>query len=129
MKYTLNDLEKDIEGINSTLKKMRAEKGHDYGSHDDTLNNLRFMAPLPALLRADDKLARIKTWAEKGTLKNESLKDSMLDLINYAYYLLITWQTYEEDGTVFVTDEEDRRRNIRWLAGNDYQTQHDAGLK
>lgn len=69
------------------------DKNHDYrGGTEDPYANFRgatFLGVSPILgilLRMQDKIQRIKTFDEKGELKahNESLKDAVIDVINYA---------------------------------------------
>lgn len=67
-------------------------KNHDYrGGSGDPYANFRGSVSLGVdpitgvLLRVQDKLMRIKTFAEKGELKvkGEGLKDAVTDVINY----------------------------------------------
>jgi hypothetical protein len=89
MTYTIDQLEQDIQSIIQELKEMRASKGHDYSSSEDTLENLRLFGCKGVVVRIGDKLMRLKSYMEKGLLLNESAEDTMKDLINYALYLLI----------------------------------------
>ena len=65
---------------------------------EDPLTNLRnsteFGIPnwIGCLLRANDKMRRIKSMAIKGKLLNESLEDSLLDLASYAILGLILFR-------------------------------------
>lgn len=78
-------------------------KGNDYNSQQqkdgDTLFNLRICAilgivesPIDGILvRMSDKLARLISLTRPGTeqqVKDESIKDTVVDLCNYATYLL-----------------------------------------
>lgn len=67
-------------------------KNHDYtGATGDPFANFRasevfgIQPVISILVRVLDKLQRIRTFAEKGELKvqNESVKDALLDAINY----------------------------------------------
>jgi hypothetical protein len=68
-------------------------KNHDYrGGTGDPLANFRDSEGLGVnpivgiMLRMRDKMARVKTFVEKGTLlvKGESVRDSLIDIRNYA---------------------------------------------
>ena len=41
MKYTIEDMEKEVSEIVAGLADMRRAKGHDYSGTEDTLDNLR----------------------------------------------------------------------------------------
>lgn len=85
---------------------MHCKKGADYGTTKDIFANVRaseefgFPAWLGSVLRANDKMARLKTFAQKGTLANEGVEDSLLDLANYAAIALVLWQEAHDVQTV-----------------------------
>lgn len=76
------------------LDALRQKKGADYGTGEDPLSNLRssesFGVPAweNAILRASDKMHRIASFAKKGSLENESVEDSLVDLAVYAIHAL-----------------------------------------
>jgi hypothetical protein len=78
---------------------MHARKSQDYGSDADPYANVRASEEfgIPAwkggLLRANDKVTRLKQFATRGNLANESAEDSMLDL---AVYFPIVLMLYRE---------------------------------
>lgn len=85
------------QGYLALLEEMRAlhvKKAADYGSDHDPLQNLRGSADVGiepwrgAWLRAKDKVKRIDQFCVKGTLANESVEDSMMDLAAYALLAL-----------------------------------------
>lgn len=84
------------------IRAMHLKKGADYGAGDDCFANVRaserFGIPawLGAVLRGNDKMARIQSFAVKGELKNEPLEDSLLDLANYAIIALVLWREQRE---------------------------------
>jgi len=102
-KYTIDDLEKDIEDINTELSMMRKAKGHDYSGEEDTFDNLREFGSLGVLVRLVDKIRRLIHFFEQAPLfvKDESIEDTMKDLINYAYFLKIIYQQEKESGVRF----------------------------
>ncbi len=87
--------------FHAILDEMRAlhdRKAADYGLGEDPLANVRaskeFGVPawVGCMIRANDKVIRIKSMATKGTLKNESVEDSLIDLAAYAILGLILYR-------------------------------------
>lgn len=82
------------------IQAMHDKKRLDYGSDDDPFANIRaselFGIPgwLGAIIRANDKIVRLQTFARKGKLVNESVEDSLLDL---AVYAVIALAMYREE--------------------------------
>lgn len=75
-----------------SAKDLMTRKNHDYtsGSGDPFANfrgasYLGIKPELGILLRMQDKMMRIRTFIEKGELKvkDESVKDALVDLVNY----------------------------------------------
>lgn len=83
-------------------------KNHDYSGKAETFGNIRAakrfgIEPwVGAVLRLNDKVARIASFLEKGELKCESIEDSLLDIANYA---IIALAVRREDATLSVLDE------------------------
>ncbi len=71
------------------LVELHLKKGSDYGTAEDIFANVRRaerwgIPPwIGVMNRAEDKIQRLQTYANKGTLKNESVVDSFEDLANY----------------------------------------------
>lgn len=86
------------------IRVMHERKGSDYGTSLDIFANVRaseefgIQAWKGAVLRANDKMARLKTYFTKGTLANEGVDDSLLDLANYAAIALVLFR--EANGTI-----------------------------
>ena len=84
------------------MKKTHYLKSKDYGDEEDVLANFRTceMAGIPAwkgcCVRIGDKFSRIMGFAKKEKLevKDESIKDTLIDMANYALIALIL---YEEE--------------------------------
>ena len=82
---------------------LHCKKTCDYGSDTDYLANLRasegFGIPawLGAVVRLNDKVFRIQSFAKKGALKNESLEDSLMDISAYGLLALILYQESIKD--------------------------------
>ena len=80
--------------------KMHDSKQADYGRGDDPFANVRasvdFGVPswVGCMIRANDKMRRLQTMAVKGSLANESVLDSFMDL---AVYALIGYVLYEQE--------------------------------
>lgn len=87
-----------FESIVQELIALHDLKQADYGRDADPFANVRaseeFGIPawLGSVLRGNDKMSRLKTFAQKGTLKNESVEDSLKDLANYAIIALCLWR-------------------------------------
>jgi len=84
------------------MKRTHDAKRHDYASTEDVFANFRHceIAGIPAwkgvAVRISDKFSRIMGFARKERLevKDESIKDTLVDMANYALIALIL---YEED--------------------------------
>ena len=82
------------------ILRLHAKKQQDYGSDEDPFANVRASqeygvpAWVGALVRANDKVTRLKNFARKGALANESARDSMLDI---AVYMLIAVILYDDE--------------------------------
>ena len=87
------------------LRAMHLAKSADYGTSEDVYANYRRTAKLgipPSkgiLIRMADKWSRIETWANGGTLKNEGVVDSLLDLASYALGAVVMIEEEAKDGT------------------------------
>ncbi len=80
------------------MGKLHDKKQNDYGSPYDPFSNVRasedfgISAWLGCLIRMNDKMSRLKTFARKGSLSNESVEDSLRDLAVYAIIALCLYQ-------------------------------------
>lgn len=89
------------------LARLHAKKGADYGTGQDLLANVRaseaFGVPawVGTLIRANDKIKRLQSFAIKGVLANEAAEDSLIDLAAYAVIALILLrEATPQDGSV-----------------------------
>lgn len=79
---------------------LHDRKQSDYGSGTDPFSNVRASIDwgvpswVGAMIRLNDKVARLQTFATKGTLANEGAKDSFMDI---AVYALIAHVLFEQD--------------------------------
>jgi hypothetical protein len=83
------------------MRELHVRKAADYGDQDDNdpLANIRRGAKLVripawqgAMLRANDKVVRIEQYIKKGTLANEGVEDSLMDLAAYALLALVLFR-------------------------------------
>lgn len=87
---------------------LHSKKQADYGAEQDPFANVRasedFGVPgwVGCMIRANDKMRRLQTFAQRGTLANEGVKDSLLDL---AVYALIGLCLFEEESINAGADE------------------------
>jgi hypothetical protein len=84
----------------ATIGELHDKKQEDYGTNKDPFANVRASQEfgvrpwIGALIRLNDKVHRLKQFASKGVLANESAKDSMMDI---AVYALIALVLYDEE--------------------------------
>jgi len=77
---------------------LHDKKQQDYGRDNDPFANVRSTqdwgqpAWVGAMIRAQDKLKRLQAYAAKGTLANEGVEDSFLDLAVYSIIGLVLWE-------------------------------------
>lgn len=85
------------------IVQTRKKKGSDYGEGEDSLSNLRECARIgisPVVgvhVRMEDKMARIRSFINKGNLVNEPVRDSYLDIAVYAILAQILLDEQEDD--------------------------------
>lgn len=86
------------------IGELHDQKQSDYGRDQDPFANVRAseewgVTPwVGALIRATDKIRRLQTYANKGSLVNEGVEDSLMDLAVYALISLILFrETRDED--------------------------------
>lgn len=75
--------------ITSNMAKTYAAKNHDYGnSFDKSLDKFGIVA---SIVRMEDKMNRIESLTKKeAQVKDESIKDTLLDMANYAI-MTVMW--------------------------------------
>lgn len=84
------------------IGELHDKKGSDYGTDGDQYANIRASEEfgiepwVGAYVRLNDKIARIKTFIQKGRLQNESVEDSLLDVAVYALNALAIYREGKE---------------------------------
>lgn len=94
----LEDVSHGSRAFRDTLEELwhlHCKKGFDYGTDADSLANIRAskahgVEPYRyAMLRADEKMTRYKSFLAKGSLRNEPLEETLLDLASQAILALV----------------------------------------
>ena len=86
------------------MRELHIRKAADYGRGADPFANVRASVDfgIPAwvgtMVRAMDKVHRIKSFVANGNLKNESVEDSLLDLAAYALIALVLFREEQTKG-------------------------------
>jgi hypothetical protein len=90
-------------GLLEELGNLHALKNQDYGREHDPYANVRGSQEwgvqpwVGAMVRANDKMKRLQKAAQGGTLANEGVEDSLLDLAVYAMIGLILYREARSD--------------------------------
>lgn len=80
---------------------MHDKKQRDYGTPSDPFANVRasegFGVPawIGCMIRANDKMKRLQTYARTGMLANEGVEDAFMDLAVYAVIGLCLFEEEE----------------------------------
>jgi hypothetical protein len=80
------------------MKELHCRKAADYGRGADPFANVRSGAEfnVPAwvgvMIRANDKMHRVKSFLQNKSLVNESVEDSLKDLAAYALIALVLYR-------------------------------------
>lgn len=89
---TVTERENLIRDVFETeLLPMLRAKGHDYSGNANSFGNLSDFGWQGVVVRLGDKYHRLKNFAKAGELKvkDESIEDTLKDMINYAFFCLI----------------------------------------
>lgn len=94
---------KQFHEILRQIGELHDKKAADYGNDDDLFANIRAMSDwgipgwVGAMTKVSDKVQRLKTFARRGTLVNEGVIDSFLDLAVYAIIALLMYLEERSD--------------------------------
>lgn len=81
------------------IGELHDRKQLDYGRAADPFANVSASAEwgvapwIAAMVRVSDKLRRLQQYARTGTLANEGVRDSLLDLVVYALIATVLWES------------------------------------
>lgn len=83
-----NDNVQEFQDITTKMLETYTNKNHDYGnSFEQSLDKFGIVA---SLVRMGDKMNRIESLSKKDAkVKDESIKDTLLDLANYSIMTLM----------------------------------------
>lgn len=104
------------------MGELHDRKQLDYGADHDAFANVRAAEEfgiagwVGALSRLNDKVIRLKQFARRGSLANESAEDSMLDIAVYALIALILYREQSE-GRGEVVEKTDYSRGVTKFSG------------
>jgi len=96
MKYTLDQLEQDMAGFVAGLSALRALKGKEYATQEDTLANYRAEGVAYTVGRASEKIRRLKNLIRQNAAK-ERLYEEIGDITNIIIYTKILIEQGEYD--------------------------------
>lgn len=91
-----------FDDILKQMSDLHTRKGADYGTEADPYANVRASAEfgvapwLGAIIRLNDKMTRLKAFATKGMLANESIEDAFRDIQVYAVIAQILYEEGQE---------------------------------
>jgi len=110
MKYTNEDLEKDIVEIVAGLALLRKQKGHDYAGDYDTFSDLRPLGVDYCIKRIMQKCSRALNLLQRPAAVKESIEQEFGDIINFALYCpIIHRQTKAEDPTLVADNLKNKK--------------------
>lgn len=87
-----------FEAVVKEITLLHEKKSSDYGTGEDPYANIRgtqefgIQPWVGAIVRAADKIVRLKQYIKRGRLVNESVEDSLLDLATYAIIALVMYR-------------------------------------
>ena len=85
---------------------LHKKKGADYGVEDDIFLNIRQSMDwgvqpwVGAMVRAGDKVVRLKAAASGSDLENEGVEDSLIDLAAYAIIALALYREGKSNNVI-----------------------------
>lgn len=84
-----------FEAVLQEMKELHSKKNHDYGdSFSKSFDEFGMVAPI---VRMSDKLERLKTLCKSDAKVNESVRDTLIDLANYAVMTVAEIDENDED--------------------------------
>jgi hypothetical protein len=92
----------EFEKVLYEVMEMHRRKGADYGTDEDFFANVSASQEwgippwVGAMVRANDKVVRLQSYAKGSTLQNEGVEDSLLDIATYAIIALCLFRREAE---------------------------------
>lgn len=86
-----SDFFKRFEELQSQCLDLAKKKNHDYAGDEDALDNFRDFGAYGVIVRLGDKYKRVKHFTKSRALlvMDESIRDTLMDLANYAIIAMI----------------------------------------
>ena len=111
-----------LERLSNDLVKIYKAKNKDYG--DSFSDSFKEFGLISAVVRMNDKMNRIKSLSKKGGrhVEDESLRDSLMDLANYAMMTVIELDQQVEEW------EKENIATIECLDKSDYEAGRQENL-
>ena len=110
------------------MKAMHDKKQQDYGRANDPFANVRASEDFGVagwagcMIRANDKMRRIQKAAQGGTLSNEGVEDSLMDLAVYSIIALVLYrEMFAENVHVTVESRAVRMQDVGVVTVTDAQ--------
>lgn len=98
---SLHPLSQDFLDVLEEARELHLKKQRDYGKPTDPFANVRGAEEwgipgwVGAMVRAMDKMRRLQSYTRTGSLENEGVEDSLLDLLVYAGIGLVLFREQE----------------------------------
>jgi len=93
---TITDLKEEFDKLQEKKKEILIKKNNDYAKQDDVFSNFKLISEITGLnikqvfmVFISVKIARLKELFSGKEPKNESIEDTLIDLVNYTELLYI----------------------------------------
>jgi hypothetical protein len=97
MKYSTNELDKDLHAYVDEGKELRHNKGHDYAGDYDTFSDLRVLGVDYCVKRMMQKCFRVLNLLKsEPACKDEKIESEFMDIFHFAGYLPILYRQSKE---------------------------------
>lgn len=92
--FTTDDKMKAMQEIFDSCLEIAYKKSHDYAGVTDSLSNFRTFGWKGVVVRLGDKFNRVANFSkqEEMYVKDESVEDTLMDMINYASICLMLYR-------------------------------------
>ena len=109
-----------IKNIFTECHSVVVRKNNDYAGNTDPLANFRTFGWKGVVVRLSDKMSRLVTFYNKPELsvKDESIEDTLQDLINYAAICLVMYRLENNNTPPFSMPEFNKVNNDYYIDVN-----------